>query len=137
MDNKRRDKEFIGQGLAFPLQVDPQGGIALARGHHDIDQAIKLILETSPGERVMRPEFGCRIHELIFAERNAATEGLMIHYVEQALERWEPRIEVRDIEIIDHEIQQGAIVLTIHYAIKATHDERSLVYPLFLMGEEE
>jgi phage baseplate assembly protein W len=85
MNDNVRDREYIGQGLAFPLQVNPQGGIALASGKHDIEQAIRVILSTALGERVMRPEFGCRIHELIFAPHDAATESLVVYYVEEAL----------------------------------------------------
>ena len=93
MNENIRDREYIGQGLAFPLQVDPRGGIALATGTHDIEQAIRIILMTAPGERVMRPEFGCRIHELVFAPHDASTESLAAYYVQVALERWEPRVE--------------------------------------------
>jgi phage baseplate assembly protein W len=130
-------REFIGQGLAFPLQIGPQGGIALASGERDIEQAIRIILETAPGERMMRPEFGCRVHELVFAPRNAATEGLLIHYVGEALERWEPRIEVQEIDIVPDPGPGAALLVEIKYRIKDTHDERSIVYPFFLTGEEE
>jgi hypothetical protein len=93
-------------------------------------------LETAPGERVMRPEFGCRIHELIFDPRNAATEGLMIYYVEQALGRWEPRIDVLEVDVLPVSGQDATLLVEIKYRIKATHDERSIVYPFYLMGEE-
>ena len=136
MDENIRNREFLGQGLAFPLQVDPRGGIALASGERDIEQAIRIILETAPGERVMRPEFGCRIHELIFAPHNATTEGLIIHYVRQALVRWEPRIEVQEVDISSDTYDRSALLVHIHYLIKDTHDERSIVYPFYLMGEE-
>lgn len=126
----------MGQGWAFPLQIGPRGGIALARGDHDIQQAIRIILETIPGERVMRPEFGCRIHELTFAPHDAATEGLAIYYVQQALERWEPRIELRDVSISSSSEQEGAMMIEVKYVIKDTYDERSIVYPFFLNGEE-
>lgn len=136
MDENIRNREFLGQGLAFPLQVDPRGGIALASGERDIEQAIRIILETAPGERVMRPEFGCRIHELIFAPHNATTEGLLIHYVRQALVRWEPRIEVQEVDIASDTYDRSALLVHIYYLIKDTHDERSIVYPFYLMGEE-
>lgn len=136
MDENIRNREFLGQGLAFPLQVDPRGGIALASGERDIEQAIRIILETAPGERVMRPEFGCRIHELIFAPYNATTEGLVIHYVRQALVRWEPRIEVQEVDVSADTYDRSALLVHIHYLIKDTHDERSIVYPFYLMGEE-
>jgi len=132
-----RNKEFLGQGLAFPLQVTPRGGLALARGERDIEQAIGLVLGTAPGERVMRPEFGCRAWELVFAPRNAATRSLMIYYVEQALGRWEPRIDLTEVQVLDDPQHDGALLVQIDYRIKATHDERSIVYPFFLTGEEQ
>jgi phage baseplate assembly protein W len=132
-----RDREYIGQGLAFPLQVNPRGGIALASGAHDIEQAIRIILMTAPGERVMRPEFGCRIHELVFAPHDPATESLAIFYVEEALERWEPRIELQDVIVSPATRQDGVLLIEIKYQIKDTHDERSIVYPFYLTGEEE
>lgn len=139
MNGNAREREFIGQGLAFPLQVNPRGEFALATGERDIEQAIRIILETVPGERVMRPEFGCRIHELIFAPHDATTEGLVIHYIEQALERWEPRIELQEVNV-DTDARakyDGALLIEIRYQIKDTHSERSIVYPFYLSGEEE
>jgi phage baseplate assembly protein W len=137
MDNNAREREFLGQGLAFPLQITPRGGLALASGERDIEQAIRIILETAPGERVMRPEFGCRIYELVFAPRNAATEGLLMHYVQEALERWEPRINVQEIDIAPNAGDGATMLVEIKYRIKDTHDERSIVYPFYLTGEEE
>jgi phage baseplate assembly protein W len=136
-DNNLRDREFLGQGLAFPLQINQQGGIALARGAHDIEQAIRIILETQPGERMMRPEFGCRVHELLFAPLNAATRGLAAYYVQEALGRWEPRVELQEVNTLDDPGRDGVMLIEIKYRIKDTHDERSIVYPFFLMGEEE
>jgi phage baseplate assembly protein W len=133
----RREREFLGQGLAWPLQIGSRGGISLARGERDIEQSIRIILETSPGERVMRPDFGCRIHDLVFAPHDAATEGLLIHYVEQALERWEPRVNVRGVDISSDRESDGVLMVEIRYEIKDTHDERSIVYPFYLRGEEE
>jgi phage baseplate assembly protein W len=132
MDAKLYEREFLGRGLAFPLQIDPRGGIALASGDHDIEQAIRIVLLTAPGERVMRPEFGCRIHELVFAPHNPTTEGLAIHYV-----RWEPRIDVLDVIVSDNPAQPGAMLIEIKYQVKNTHDERSIVFPFYLAGEEE
>ena len=137
MNNNVRDREYIGQGLAFPLQVNPQGGIALASGEHDVEQAIRIILSTAPGERVMRPEFGCRIHELIFAPQDAATESLVVYYVEEALAQWEPRIDVQEVDVSADPGRDGALLVEIKYRVKDTHDERSIVYPFFLSGEEE
>lgn len=137
MNDDVRSREFLGQGLAFPLQIDPRGGIAIASGDNDIVQSMRIILETVPGERVMRPDFGCRAWELVFAPRNSATRALLIHYVQQALARWEPRIEVREVRVMDDPGREAAFLVEIDYEIKATHDERSIVYPFFLDGEEE
>jgi uncharacterized protein len=136
MDVNRRDKEFIGRGLTFPLQIGQQGGLALAKGFNEIEQAIRIILGTSPGERVMRPEFGCRIHELIFAPNNASTRRLAAYYVEEALNRWEPRISLNEINAEADSSRDGVLQIEIKYKIKDTHDERSIVYPFFLEGEE-
>lgn len=136
MVNDLRNREFLGQGLAFPLQVNPRGEIALVGGERDIEQSIRIVLETMPGERVMRPDFGCRMWELVFAPRDPTTEGLLIHYVEQALTRWEPRIEVNEVKVSDNPVQDGAVLIEINYTIKATHDERSIVHPFYIQVEE-
>ncbi len=136
-NNNVRDREFLGQGLAFPLQVNQRGEIALVRGETDIEQSIRIILETSPGERVMRPEFGCRAKELLFAPRDSSTAGLMAYYVRRALRRWEPLIEVLDVEALPDPDRDGVLLVEVNYEVRTTHDERSIVYPFYLMGEEE
>jgi phage baseplate assembly protein W len=136
LDEATRNREFLGQGWAFPLQFSPHGQIALAKGERDIEQSIRIILETIPGERVMRPEFGCRAKELLFAPRNAATEGLLVQYVEQALARWEPRIELLTVTIVPDQSRDGVLMVEITYNIKSTHDRRSIVYPFFIIDEQ-
>jgi len=132
------DKHFIGSGWAFPPAVNKRGGIALSRDEFDIDQAIGVILGTEQGERPMRPDFGCRIHELVFAPINASTLGLVARYVEEAVGWWEPRVEVLNIRVeTDPSPREvGRLLIHIQYRIKATHDERSLVYPFYLIGDE-
>ncbi|MFQ5409098.1 MAG: GPW/gp25 family protein [Anaerolineales bacterium] len=137
MDYAQRDKEFIGQGWAFPVQFNPRGQIALVTGATELDQSIRIILETVPGERVMRPEFGCRAKELLFGPRNAATRQLMINYVTQALERWEPRIALNRVDVRDEPGRDDGWFVEISYTIKDTHDTRSIVYPFFIMDEPE
>jgi phage baseplate assembly protein W len=137
MWRQARDRAYLGQGLTWPLRVDSRGGLALAHGEREIEQAIQIILETAPGERVMRPEFGCRIHDLVFAPHDAATEGLAIHYVEEALERWEPRVTVQQVRVATDPARDGVLLIEIRYQIKNTHDERSIVHPFYLSGEEE
>src|SRR5581483_3852792 len=93
-DDQPRMSELIGSGLAFPLHADQRGVLALADGVDDIEQAIALILGTAPGERTMRPEFGCAVHEVVFDAIDAALFARIHSAVYEALERWEPRIEV-------------------------------------------
>jgi phage baseplate assembly protein W len=135
-DLMNRDKEFLGQGLAFPLQVNARGGLALVTGPTDIDQAIGILLGTIPGERVMRPQFGCRAWELIFAPNDASTRSLLVLYVRQAIEFWEPRIDLIDVSVTTDDQEPSALLVTIQYVIKTTHDQRSIVYPFYIMGEE-
>lgn len=131
-------KQLIGSGWAFPPGVNKRGGVALAHDENDIDQSVGIILGTERGERPMRPDFGCRIHELVFAPINASTLGLVARYVEEALGWWEPRIEVLDIQVKTDPNPRvvGKLFIHIHYRVKATHDERSLVYPFYLIEEE-
>ncbi len=132
-----KNKEYLGRGLAFPLQVNPRGEIALASGERDIEQAIRIILSTRPGERVMRPEFGCRAHELLFEPRDVVLQTLMQRYVQQALDRWEPRIQLQGVNVFFDDSADGGVFVEINYIIKESHDERSIVYPFFLAGQEE
>ena len=92
-------RDFIGAGWAFPLRIDATGGIALVTQAREIEQAIGIILRTAPGERPMRPEFGCRIQDHVFAPANAATAAAIAYDVRAALERWEPRIDVEDVRV--------------------------------------
>jgi uncharacterized protein len=131
-----RDKEFVGQGLAFPLQVNARGEVALVTGATDLEQAIGIILGTIPGERVMRPEFGCRAWELVFAPNDPSTRSLLALYVRQALEFWEPRIELTDVLVTTDPQESSRLLVDIVYEIKATHDRRSIVYPFYIMGED-
>jgi phage baseplate assembly protein W len=129
--------EILGSGLAFPLQIDPHGAIALARGEEDVDQAIGLILSTAPGERPMRPEFGCQVHDFIFDTLDAATVGKMESAIRAALDRWEPRIEVADVDFDLTRSGDGEVLATISYRLRATNNKRNLVYPFYVIPAEE
>lgn len=131
-----RNREYIGQGFNFPLHLDAQGRLALTQGVSEIEQSIRIILETIPGERVMRPEFGCRAWELMFAPRDATTEAQLVEFVEEALRMWEPRIEVAGVEIVENSGYDDSVILVnILYSVKNTYDERSIVYPFYIMDE--
>ncbi len=129
--------EIIGSGLAFPLQVDRRGGIALARDETDIEQAIELILGTAPGERPMRPEFGCGVHDFVFDSIDASTVGKMEEAIRDALDRWEPRVIVQTVEFdLDH-VGEGRLVIEIGYRVRVTNTLRNLVYPFYVIPAEE
>jgi phage baseplate assembly protein W len=129
--------EIIGSGLAFPLAVDRRGGIALARDEQDIDQAIQLILGTAPGERPMRPEFGCGVHDFVFDSIDANTIGNMEQAIREALLRWEPRIDVTDVKFDASEAVNGLLTINIEYKVRATNTDRNLVYPFYVIPAEE
>jgi phage baseplate assembly protein W len=129
--------EIIGSGLAFPLQVDRRGGIALARDETDIEQAIELILATAPGERPMRPEFGCGVHDFVFDTIDAGTVGKMEVAIRDALDRWEPRVIVETVEFDLSGVGEGRLVIDIGYRVRATSTIRNLVYPFYVIPAEE
>ena len=129
--------DLLGSGLAFPLQVDRLGGIALASGEQDIDQAIELILSTAPGERPMRPEFGCGVHDFVFDTIDAGTVARMETEIRSALDRWEPRIEVADVEFDLAGVDRGALLIHIAYRLRATNHMRNLVYPFYVIPAED
>jgi phage baseplate assembly protein W len=129
--------DFIGRGISFPLRVDQSGSIALAAGADGIDASIRMALSTAPGERVMRPQFGCRIWDLLFEPVNANTLGLMAEAVRDALSQWEPRIEVDDVEVEPDSASRARVVIRILYRVRATNDRRNLVYPFYVIPHDE
>lgn len=132
-------EEFVGSGWAFPLRVDSSGGIALVSREREIDESIRIILGTAPGERPMRPEFGCGIHDYVFAPADSTTAGRIAYEVTAALERWEPRIEVLDVDVdVDVDPHDRAtLYVDIRYTIRDTNDPRNLVFPFYVIPAEE
>ncbi len=124
--------DIFGTGWHFPVGVNGRGGLALARRENDIEESMLVILDTAKGERRMRPDFGCRIHELIFAPNNATSWGLVKQYVQEALGWWEPRIEVKEVDVSSDAGDTSRLLIRIKYAVKATSDQRALVYPFYL-----
>jgi len=129
--------EILGSGLAFPLQVDARGALSLAGGEDDIEQAIGLILGTAPGEREMRPEFGCAVHDLVFDTIDAAMIGKLETAIRAALDRWEPRIDIDDLTFDLSDVDEGRLLITIAYRVRRTNNQRNLVYPFYVIPEEE
>ncbi len=128
--------DFIGSGWAFPLRTDRSGGIALVSREREIEESIRLILGTAPGERPMRPEFGCRIHAEVFAEADAATAGRIATAVRAALRRWEPRIAVEEVVVTVDPDDPSTLFIDVRYAVKSTNDRRNLVFPFYTIPAE-
>jgi uncharacterized protein len=129
--------DLIGSGLAFPLQADQRGMLALAHGVTDIEQAIGMILGTAPGERPMRPEFGCDVHDYVFDTIDAEMVGRVDTAIRKALDRWEPRIEVTEIDYDLDNVDEGKLEITISYRVLATSRLYNLVYPFYVIPAEE
>ncbi len=129
--------DLIGSGISFPLAADQRGVLALAHGVSDIEQAIRLILGTAPGERPMRPEFGCTVHDLVFDTIDAEMVGRVDTAVHQALSRWEPRIEVIALDFDLGEVDQGKLAVVITYKVRSTSKLYNLVYPFYVIPAEE
>ena len=129
-------KEIVGCGWAFPPHIDPQGRMALTNERNELQQSIRVILSTSPGQRVMRPRFGCKIQELVFAPNNSHTAAQVRRYVEDALGMWEPRISLIQVDVKSDNQADSALLIEIIYEERTTRDRRSLVYPFYLIPEE-
>jgi phage baseplate assembly protein W len=129
--------DLIGSGIAFPLQADQRGVLALAHGVNDIEQAIGMILGTAPGERPMRPEFGCEVHDVVFDAIDAAMIGKVEQAVNRALGRWEPRIEVTSLDFDLNDVDRGVLTVTINYKVLSTSRLYNLVYPFYVIPAEE
>jgi phage baseplate assembly protein W len=129
--------EFVGAGWGFPVRTDPTGSIALVRGEREVVESIRLILGTAPGERPARPEFGCAIHDLVFAPADAATAGQISYQVRAALERWEPRIIVDDVEVDFADAARGTLFIDIRYRIRGGNDPRNLVFPFYVIPQHD
>ena len=126
--------DFIGSGWAFPPTVSARGGIALLTGTDEIDAALRMILSTAPGERVLRPDFGCAAWDHVFDPGNGTTIGLVEQAVDDAVRRWEPRVEVLGVRATA--VDDG-LVVDLAYRVKATNDRRNLVHPFYAITGEE
>lgn len=127
---------IVGRGFNFPFTVNERGQMTLTRGNTEIEQSIRLIVGTYPGERVMRPTFGCRIHEIVFEPCNMVTALQAERYITEALYAWEPRINVASVKATPtYEGNNGYLVISIEYAIKETSDPLNLVFPFYLLPD--
>ncbi|MCB0912520.1 MAG: GPW/gp25 family protein [Propionibacteriaceae bacterium] len=127
--------DLIGTGWAYPTRVGADGAVALAGGTQEIEGAIRCILDTRIGERVLRPEFGSRIWESMFEPVTARTLGAVEQATREAITRWEPRIVLESVDATAGE-EDGLVLVEIRYSVRATNDRRNLVYPFYTIPRE-
>ena len=127
---------FVGAGWSFPLRTDATGSIALSSGDRELEEAIALVLGTAPGERPMRPEYGCAIHDFVFAPADATTAGRIAYEVRASLDRWEPRIEVTDVVVTFDPGDAATLYVDVRYVQRGTNNPRNLVFPFYLIPAE-
>lgn len=118
------------------FSLSPRGGIAMVDDHDSVRQAILLLLSTTPGERIMRPEYGCQLHRLVFSPNDETTAGLAIHYVRQALDRWEPRIEVLRLDAGRNPDQSEQLTISLEYRVRAIQQLDTVTLAFNLAGDE-
>lgn len=129
---------FTGAGYSVPdppgLSTTPTGALAMVEGDEAIRQALMMLLSTTPGERVMRPDYGSHLHRLAFAPNDLTTAGLAIHYVRQALRRWEPRVEIVHLDAAPDPDDASRLLISLTYRVRASLGTHVLAYPLDLQG---
>jgi len=125
-------KDFLGIGWRYPVTLNERRGVGLSHFEKNIEECIWIILGTAKGERVMRPDFGCDIHELVFAPNNAETHGLIITAVTDALVRWEPRIMNINVDAKTDRDREGQLLISVQYEVRATNNVFNIVYPFYL-----
>ncbi len=125
-------KDFLGRGWSFPVAVDASGRIALSDYENDIREALRIILLTAKGERVMRPDFGAGLHDFVFESMSATTIGRVQSAVRDALIEWEPRIQVLEVNVAAERGAVGKLLIDIDYKVRATNNRFNLVFPFYL-----
>lgn len=128
------DRDVLGTGVGFPFDTDQAGGVGLTSGTDDVAQALRILLSTAPGERVMRPKYGCGIHDFAFAVVDTTTLTRVETTVRLAIERWEPRVAVERVTASAAGLASGQLTVDIEYMIRATNEPGNLVYPFYVEG---
>ena len=128
---------FLGTGWQFPIRVNGRGGLSYSSGERDIAEAIWSILATDPGERIMRPEFGCPIQRSVFAPNDAAARSAIADSVQRALIRYEPRIDVVDVRVETHPETPSTLLIHVDYSIRANNAFHNVVYPFYIAEGRE
>ena len=131
------DRDFLGKGLRFPVSVNLNGGVSSSALEENVRQSIFIILGTAPGERLKRPDFGCRIHDLMFAPNNDMTAALAEVYCKEAIYKFEPRIDHVMVRALANSDQPNRLDVRIEYIIAGKNDKRNLVFPFYLRNEDD
>lgn len=129
--------DFVGSGWSFPFAVEPAGTVAMASGTVKLEQAMRLILETYPGERPMRPRFGSTLRDYVFDGASVHKTAEIADLVRRAIEQWEPRVDVAEVEVYPDRERSGLLYIDIRYVIPGTNSPRNLVFPFYTIPEHE
>ena len=131
-------RNILGRGWAFPVGTDLQGKVALSSYEKSVEESIRIILGTTPGERVMHPDFGCKINDIIFSPSSSKTVSLAVHYIEEAIIKWEPRVILKKVYGDVDPDNPGLINIKIDYEIRSVNTFFNMVYPFYLeRGERD
>jgi uncharacterized protein len=125
-------RDFLGNGWKFPIRVNARGGLSYSSHEQDIEESIWIILSTAPGERVMQPDFGCGIHDYVFAPNNPTTHGSISYEVQRALADYEQRIDVDSVRVDAYPEAPNRLLIYVDYRVRRNNAKRNLVYPFYL-----
>lgn len=130
----KEDKNvFLGRGMKFPVQADEMTGkMKMSYYEEDIKEAIYIILMTRKGERTMKPEFGCKIHDYAFAHTDYTTLSMMEREVREAVTLWEPRIDKLEVEVLTDKNEEGCLFIKVGYVVRSTNNPYNLVFPFYI-----
>lgn len=126
------NSDFLGVGWTSPVKLDWNSQIQLAKYEDAVRQSIRMILSTARGERLMRPDFGCSLHDLVFSTNSATAIGQVISAVQESLIQWEPRIDVLDVTAVPDAKEPNRLLIDIRYLVRTTNNRFNLVYPFYL-----
>ncbi|MBA3538164.1 MAG: GPW/gp25 family protein [Deltaproteobacteria bacterium] len=131
------ERDFLGKGLRFPVSVNLNGGVSSSQLEENVRQSIFVILGTAPGERLMRPDFGCRIHDLMFAPNTPITAATAEVFCEEAIYKYEPRVETVTCSALANDDEPNRLDVRLEYVIAGKHEKRNLVFPFYLRNEDD
>lgn len=138
MAYKKMNRNLLGKGWTFPVAPDIRGAVSMSGYEKSVEESIRIILGTTPGERAMRPEFGCRINEILFSPNSSRTVSLAVHYIEEAIVKWEPRVILKKVSGEQDTDNPSKVNINISYEIRSVNTFFNMVYPFYLeRGESD